>query len=74
MLAQTDVYPVNWWVGMKDPSLQLMVHKKNIGSATIKMTPYAGVKLVNTSVPENKNYVFIDLNMAAWSKSGKTEF
>ena len=74
LLAQTDVYPVNWWVGMKDPSLQLMVHKKNIGTATIKMTPYTGVKLVSTSVPENKNYVFINLTIAPGTKAGKLSF
>ncbi len=73
-IAQTSIYPTNWWVGMKDPSLQLMVHKKDIGDATVKMNPYAGVSLMKTYVPENKNYVFIDLNVAPSAKPGKISF
>jgi hypothetical protein len=45
-----------------------MVHKKDIGTATVKMSPYAGVSLVKTYVPENKNYVFIDLNITPSAK------
>jgi glycosidase len=73
-IAQTNVYPTNWWVGMKETSLQLMVHKKDIGAATVRMSPYAGVSLVKTYVPENKNYVFIDLNIAPTAKPGKLNF
>jgi hypothetical protein len=54
-IAQTNVYPTHWWVGMKDPSLQLMIHQKDIGNGTIRMAPYSGVQLVKTYVPENKN-------------------
>ncbi|HLO82733.1 MAG TPA: alpha-amylase family glycosyl hydrolase, partial [Chitinophagaceae bacterium] len=42
--------------------------------ATVKMSPYAGVALVKTYVPENKNYVFIDLNIAPTAKPGKLNF
>jgi neopullulanase len=72
--GQMNVYPTNWWVGMKDPSLQLMVHRAGIGNASIKMTPYAGVKFVKTFVPENKNYVFIDLTIAPEARAGKINF
>ncbi len=74
LLAQLNVYPVNWWVGMKDPSVQLMLHKKGIGDARIRMAPYTGVKLVKTYVPENKNYVFIDLSIAPGTRAGKLSF
>ena len=74
LLGQFNVYPVNWWVGMKDPALQLMIHKKSIGNAKIRMAPYPGVKLVKTYVPENKNYVFIDLIVAPGTKPGKLSF
>ena len=33
--AQPKIYPTNWWVGMKDPNLQLMVHQQDIGNASI---------------------------------------
>lgn len=74
VIAQTNIYPTHWWVGMKDPSLQLMVHKKDVGTATVKMNSYAGVTMVKTYVPENKNYVFIDLKIASTAKPGKISF
>jgi neopullulanase len=72
--AQLKVYPVNWWVGMKDPAVQLLLHKQGIGNTKISMSPYAGVKLTKTFVPENKNYAFIDLNIAPGTKPGKLSF
>ena len=38
------IEPTNWFVGMKDPSLQLMVYGTNIRNAEVK-TDYAGVKI-----------------------------
>jgi neopullulanase len=72
--AQIKVYPTNWWVGMKEPKLQLMVHQKNIGDASFSLEPYAGVKMIKAFVPENKNYVFIDLTIAPVTKPGKIRF
>ena len=74
LLAQINVYPVNWWVGMKDPAVQLMLHKKGIGTAKVSLAPYAGVTLVKTYVPENKNYVFVDLTIAPGTKAGRLSF
>jgi len=73
-IAQINVYPTHWWVGMKDPSLQLMIHQKDIGNGTIRMAPYSGVQLVKTYVPENKNYVFVDITIAPGTKAGKLNF
>ena len=68
------VYPSHWFIGMKDPSLQLMIHGRDIGKAKISMRPYAGVKLVKQYVPENMNYVFIDLTIAPTTKPGAITF
>jgi glycosidase len=74
VIAQTNIYPTHWWAGMKDPSLQLMVHKNDIGNAILKLNSYAGVTMVKTYVPENKNYVFIDLKITSAAKPGKLIF
>lgn len=68
------VYPTHWFAGMKDPSLQLMLHRKDIGKASFSLKPYAGVKLVKTYVPENKNYLFIDLVISPTAKPGNLVF
>jgi neopullulanase len=68
------VYPTHWFAGLKDPSLQLMLHRKDIGKASFSLKPYAGVKLVKTYVPENKNYLFIDLVISPTAKPGNLVF
>lgn len=66
-----EVYPTNWWVGMKNQKLQLMLHEKNVGDATTIRIDYPGVKLVKINKVENKNYLFIDLIISPSTKPGK---
>ena len=69
-----EVYPSNWWVGMKWNRPQLMLHGNNIASQTITLTPYIGVKLLKVNKVENSNYLFLDLQITANAKPGKLEF
>lgn len=55
------VYPTNWWVGMKNPALQLMIHGRHIGDDTTVRLSYPGVQLVQVHRVENPNYLFLDL-------------
>lgn len=66
----TDVYPTNWWVGMKNPKLQLILHGKDVGNATGVTVSYPGVTLNKVTKAKNKNYVFLDLTIAAAAKPG----
>lgn len=68
--AQTlRVEPSNWWVGMKDPALQLLVHGENIGETT-PVIRYAGVSIKKISKADSKNYLFIDLAISKTAKPG----
>lgn len=72
VFSQTlDCYPTNWWVGMNNPRLQIMVHEENIGKGTISLGKYAGVQLIKVTKAENPNYVFLDLLIAPQTKPGK---
>lgn len=64
------VEPMFWWVGMKNPKLQVMVHGKDIASYAVQLE-YPGVKLAAVNKVENPNYLFIDLEIAADTKAGK---
>ncbi|GAC1379798.1 MAG: glycoside hydrolase family 13 protein [Hymenobacter sp.] len=64
------VNPTNWWVGMKNPNVQLLVHGPGAGTLTYAIT-YPGVKLVKSSTVENPNYAFLDLSIAPTAKPGK---
>jgi len=63
------IEPAFWWVGMKNPKLQLIVHGKDIAARTVKMT-YPGVKLVKVNKVENPNYLFLDIEISTQAKAG----
>jgi len=65
-----DAYPANWWVGMKEHKLQVMLHGTGIGNATGFTINYPGVTLNKITKTHNKNYVFLDLVIAATAKPG----
>ncbi len=62
--------PTNWYVGMKNPRLQLLVYGKNISDCEVKIN-YAGVKLEKINKVENPNYLFLDLNIAPETQAGQ---
>lgn len=63
------VYPSHWWVGMKNPKLQVMLRGANIQENTFTVK-YPGVQLVKVHKPQNRNYIFLDLIIAASAKPG----
>jgi len=63
------IEPSNWWVGMKNPELQLLVHGPNIGATTPSIS-YPGVSIKAVHRADSKNYLFIDLLIAAGTKAG----
>nr|WP_315475530.1 glycoside hydrolase family 13 protein [uncultured Undibacterium sp.] len=63
------VEPSSWWIGMKHPDLQLMVHGKNISELTPHID-YRGVSIRKIQHSDNANYLFIDLHIAANSIAG----
>lgn len=66
-----DVYPTHWWVGMKNPNLQLMVHgEQELAKGKITVShPGLFVKAVHQ--PENKHYLFVDLQISSTVRPGK---
>lgn len=68
--ALDRVEPANWWVGMKNPKLQLLVHGDHIGGSNVALK-YPGVKLAAVHKVENANYLFLDLEIAGATRPGK---
>ncbi|WP_210518584.1 alpha-amylase family glycosyl hydrolase [Hymenobacter terricola] len=71
-VAIDRVNPTNWWVGMKNPSVQLLIHGPGAGTLAYTIS-YPGVKLVKTNTVENPNYAFLDLVIAPTAKPGKVQ-
>jgi glycosidase len=63
------VEPMNWWTGMSNPNLQLLVHGNHMGERQAQLS-YPGVRLKAVHKVENANYLFLDLQIAATAKPG----
>ncbi len=63
------IEPPNWWVGMKNPAVQLMIHGERIRDLN-PVIKYSGVKITGTHTTENPNYLFVDLTVSNKSKPG----
>jgi len=73
-LLSQEVYPTHWWVGMKNPSLSLLLRKEGIGHVKIVTTNYPGITVKKITSFESKGYLQIDLNISPITKPGTVIF
>ena len=66
------IEPPCWWVGMKNPELQIMVYGPGIGEAHVSVD-YPGVRLKETVKTENPNYLFLYLNIEEDAAPGRMD-
>jgi neopullulanase len=73
--AQT-IYPTNWWAGMKQNKLQLMIHSdKDIAVDKLIFTSSSpDVKINKVNKAENKHYLFVDIEIVKSAKPQKLKF
>src|ERR1700748_2422947 len=64
------VYPTNWWVGMKYPTLQVMIRGKDIGKTAAVNISYPGVQLLDWHRAESPNYLFLHLRISPAAAPG----
>ena len=73
-VAQVErVEPTNWYVGMKNPDVQLLWYGKNVSAAQISLK-YPGVTIKKIHKVENPNYLFVDLTISKNAKPGTVSF
>lgn len=65
-----ELYPSNWWVGMKYNKIQLMIRGNNVGKHTDFSIRYPGVTLQKINRFSNSNYVILDITIAPVAKPG----
>jgi len=72
LTAQIDrVEPAFWWVGMKNPQLQLLIHGTEICNRQVQID-YPGVTVLKVNRACSPNYLFVTLVLKPESiKSGK---
>ena len=62
--------PPNWWTGMANDTLQIMVYGPDIADAHVTLEPYAGVKLADAVPLDSKNYKFLYLTIGKEAAAG----
>ncbi len=65
------VEPANWWTGMKEPALELLVREPGIADAEVSLLPYEGVTLVSSERGDSDNYRFVKLEIGERAKPGE---
>ena len=63
------VEPPFWWVGMRDPNLQLMLYGKNIQRFDVK-SPSNDLQVTSVEQVSNSNYLFVNLKIDNRAKPG----
>jgi len=56
------VEPAFWWIGMKNPQLQLLIHGSEICNRKVEIQ-YPGVKILKTNRVCSPNYLFVTLEI-----------
>ncbi|MFA9372068.1 MAG: glycoside hydrolase family 13 protein [Labilibaculum antarcticum] len=66
------VEPMFWWVDMKNPNLQLLIHGENISKCDVSMN-YPGVTIEGIIKTDRPNYLFVNLLIKKGTKAGSFE-
>lgn len=70
--SKVEVFPPNWWAGMKSKNLQVMFYGKDISTYKINIQSKQ-VKLAGSSTFPNPNYLIIDFDLSNLKEAEKTK-
>ncbi len=68
------VEPPNWWVGMANSELQLLVKADDIGAFQVKLKKGRNQLIKKVHQADSPNYLFIDLDLSSVEKPEKLVF
>lgn len=63
------IEPANWWVGMKNNSVTLLIYGKDISDLQPAIS-YPGIIITENKTVENRNYLFLTLQINPDAKAG----
>lgn len=64
------VHPPNWWAGMTNPIVEVMIYDEKIGDYEVRLSDKAGVRLGKVFRVENPNYLFISIETGPGTQPG----
>ena len=71
--AALRIDPTYWFVGMKNPRLQLLVHAPGIAGSTATLGAYPGVTLDSFEKLESPNYLVVNLTIGPEARPGRLQ-
>jgi glycosidase len=66
----TRVEPPNWWTGMAEPTVEVMIYDRMVGEFTAATVNHPGVTVESVSREANPNYLFVTLRLAPGTAAG----
>lgn len=63
------IEPLNWWVGMKNPKLQILIQGNDVKGAEVISTK-AGLTISKVHSADSPNYLFLDCMVASNAQAG----
>jgi neopullulanase len=63
------VDPQSWFIGFREPTVEIMIHDKNIKNHQVSIDKY-GVTIQKIDRPENSNYLFVTLFISQSTSAG----
>ena len=67
---QARVHPPNWWIGMAEPILEILIYDQNIRDYTVSID-YPGVVVKEVIRLQNPNYLFVQVLVRAEAEAGR---
>lgn len=64
----SHVEPLNWWVDMKSPKFEILVHGDKVGECNVNISDER-IKLIKTINLENPNYIVLGIQILERSKA-----
>ncbi len=62
--------PPNWWTGMAEPALEVLVYDRNVAAYTMATVDHPGVSVAYVQRQANPNYLFIGLHVGPGAPAG----
>ena len=69
MPFETRVDPASWFIGFKNPTVELMIHDRDIHDHQVIIS-HKGLTIKKIDRAENRNYLFVTLNIAPTTAVG----
>lgn len=70
----TEIYPPNWFVGMKDTSLQLIIKQENIGTKLQSVSSNSeSLRIVSCAKSDHPDYLLVQCVVPKTAKEGTVE-